>query len=198
MEAREEKTPETAAPETETPTAASERDTDLDRAAAEMGLRDPVTGEPVRNQAELDRWLEQQEHRSDQRERSRRARAEERRAMVDRQLAEIARLDPTVRGLGDLTRSEQYETIYALVKRGNSLVDAYKLANFDRLTRRAAESARQRVLNELEGKRHLAATQQRGEGASPVPPEVAEQYRLINPGITEAEMRRHYNRGRRK
>lgn len=128
----------------------------------------------------------------------REALARERQALVDEQLRRIRALDPEIRSLEDLTRADNFETLYALVRRGNSLVDAFKLANFERLTQRAEASAMQRYRNGLESARHLSATQTRGMGGVPVPADVAAQYRAINPGISDGEIATHWNRQRRE
>ena len=119
--------------------------------------------------------------------------ARQRQALIQSQLRQIAELDPEVKSLEDLTRTEQYGQLYALVRRGYTLVDAYKLANFDRLTRRAELAAAQRYRNALDGVRHLTATRSHGAG-SPVPADVAAQYRALNPGVSDGEIARHYNR----
>lgn len=120
--------------------------------------------------------------------------ARQRQALIDGQLREIAALDPEVRTLSDLTRSESYDALYALVKRGATLSEAYRLANFERLMRRAEQAAVQRYRNGLAGTRHLAATVNRASGGVPVPADVAAQYRALNPGISDGEIARHYNR----
>ena len=120
--------------------------------------------------------------------------ARQRQALIDGQLREIAALDPEVRSLSDLTRSESYDALYALVKRGATLSEAYRLANFERLMRRAEQAAVQRYRNGLAGTRHLAATVNRASGGVPVPADVAAQYRALNPGISDGEIARHYNR----
>lgn len=121
------------------------------------------------------------------------ARARQREALIQSQLRQISELDPEVKSLEDLTHTEQYGQLYALVRRGYTLLDAYKLANFDRLTRRAELAAAQRYRNALDGVRHLTATQTRGAGR-PVPADVAAQYRALNPGVSDGEIARHYQR----
>lgn len=97
-----------------------------------------------------------------------------------------------MRSVADVLGQENYPELLRLVRRGLTLTEAYKLANHERLTRQAAEAARRQTLTRYAGKAHLTATAVRGSGQSEVPPEVAEQYRLLNPGITDAEMQAHY------
>ncbi len=126
---------------------------------------------------------------------------------LDRQMAEIAAIDPTVRTLDDLRRMENYPRFRELVRRGNTLADAFRLASLDRRDRAAgsafsprinasgaamAAQAKQAALNQINSKAHLDRTTTRGAGAAVVPADVAAQYRAINPEATEAEIRAHW------
>lgn len=120
------------------------------------------------------------------------------RVKVDEQLKEISKLNPNIRELKDLAAMETYPKFYELVKKGNTLVDAYRLANFEALTSSAAAATRQAALNNLQGKQHMGQTKERGAGAVSVPAEVKEMYRALNPGATDAEIQAHYNRSHKK
>lgn len=120
------------------------------------------------------------------------------RVKVDEQMKEISSLDPTIRSMEDLAKMPTYPKFYELVKKGNTLTDAFKLANYDALTKGAAAGARQAALNAAQGKQHMGQTQTRGAGAVSVPAEVMEQYRAFNPDATEAEIRAHYAKNHRK
>ena len=73
---------------------------------------------------------------------ARQAREQEAKARVDEQLRQIQAIDPTVKELGDLAKLDTYPKLYDMVKRGYSILDAYRLANYDTLTQRAAEASR--------------------------------------------------------
>ena len=113
---------------------------------------------------------------------------------VDEQLKKISELDPNIRELQDLAKMPNYPQFYELVKKGNSLLDAFKLANFETLSQGTAARARQAAINAAQSKQHLAQTQTRGKGAVPVPSDVKELYRTMNPGVTDAEIQAHYSR----
>ena len=119
---------------------------------------------------------------------------QEQRAVLESQLGQIARLDPSVKCVEDLMRRPEYPKIYGYVRKGLSIPDAFRLANYDALTRTAAAGAKQAAINAANSKEHLAPTGQRGAGAVPVPADVKAQYRLLNPDATESEIREHYNR----
>ena len=119
-------------------------------------------------------------------------------AQVKSQLEQISKLDPSIRTVEDLLKAPNAKEFYALVKRGNSFLDAFRLANYDRLTNAAVEAARQQAVTNTRGKDHLQATgNSRGSGAAPVPAGELAMYRLLNPGATEAQIQAHYNKNKK-
>ena len=119
-------------------------------------------------------------------------------ARVEAEIAEIHKMDPTISEVKDLLKMPKAKEFYALVKKGNSFLDAYRLANYDRLTEAAAEAARQQAMNNARSKEHLVGVApQRGQGASPVPPDEMAMFRLINPGASDAEIQAYYNKQKR-
>lgn len=122
------------------------------------------------------------------------ARAQQAKAVLDEQIAKISEMDPAIKTVEDLMGSDHYDQVYGLVKDGYRLADAYKLANFDRLTRRTAAASRQQAHNQAMGKRHLQQTQARGNGAVEVPGNIRQAYRELMPNATDAEIRENYAR----
>lgn len=119
-------------------------------------------------------------------------------ARVDAELREIHKLDPSITDVRDLLKMPNAKEFYALVKRGNSFLDAFRLANYERLTAAAAEAARQQAMNNARSKDHLTGSgPQRGQGAAPVPADEMAMFRAINPGATDAEIQAYYNRQKR-
>ena len=94
-------------------------------------------------------------------------------------------IDPTVKGLGNLAKLDTYPKLTTWS--GISILDAYRLANYDTLTQRAAEASRKAAINSVQSKEHLKATESSGGGAIPVPDSVLEEYRVLNPGATKEE-----------
>lgn len=127
-------------------------------------------------------------------EAAKQAREQQARLKVDEQLREISALDPSIKELKDIAKMETYPKFYELVKKGNSLTDAFKLANFETLNRSTAAASRQAAINAAQGKSHLAQTASRGTGAASVPADVKEAYRAFNPNATDAEIQQHYNK----
>ena len=124
----------------------------------------------------------------------REVRAEQAKLKVAEQLKEIQAIDPNIKELKDLAKLETYPQLYDMVKRGYSIADAYRLSNFDALTQKAAEASRQAAMNAAKSKEHLNPTVQRGVGAVTVPEDVKAEYLAFNPGATEAEIQKHYQK----
>ena len=110
---------------------------------------------------------------------------------VKDEIDEIKRLDPEagIESLRDILAGEKGSEFYNLVKRGNSYVDAYRLANFERLTARAAERSREQAMSASRSKEHLRPTVQRGAGGpAAVTGEDLRMFRAFNPGASDAEI----------
>ncbi len=124
--------------------------------------------------------------------------AERAKQEIDRQLAEIREMDPAIASLEDLQKMPNYQQFYDLVKRGNTLTDAYRLANFEKLTAQQSQQAKQAALNQVNSKSHLDRTVTRGAGAVQVPADVVAEYRAFNPDATMDEIRAHWAKYQKK
>ena len=186
----------------------------IDEAFRNSGLVNPYTKKPITSKAEYDEYRQRFDAERKARVLKKSGMSDEEfdafvndlqeaneaqaKVKVDEQLKEIGKLNPNIRELKDLAAMETYPKFYELVKKGNTLVDAYRLANFEALTSSAAAATRQAALNNLQGKQHMGQTKERGAGAMSVPAEVKEMYRALNPGATDAEIQAHYNRSHKK
>lgn len=120
------------------------------------------------------------------------ARAERIKQELREEVAEISKLDPAVKSIEDLRKSESWPKVEEKVRRGYSLLDAYRLANMDAIGERRAAAARQQALNSAAQKQHMQKVEQQGTGSVSVPSSVKEMYRQLNPKATDAEIERHY------
>lgn len=161
------------------------------RLLKKSGMSDDEFQEFVQGLPEVKRAKEAQEAAETA---ARQAREQQAKLKVEEQLKEISALDPSIQELKDLAKMETYPKFYELVKRGNTLTDAFKLANYEALTGRAAAASRQAAINSAQGKQHLSPTAQRGAGAVSVPEDVKAEYLAFNPDATDAEIQQHYNR----
>lgn len=193
----------------------------LDESIAALNLTNPYTKEPIRNKADYDAYRAKVEEdrrakflkkagvseeefaklaaeqpeikaRLDEAQEAKRQAAA---AAMSEQLRQIHELDPEINTIEDLAKMPNYAQFYRFVKQNRlSLVEAYRLANMERLSERAAAATKQAAINAAQSKAHLEATKSRGKGGDmPVmPAEVREYYRAINPNATEAEIRADY------
>lgn len=120
---------------------------------------------------------------------------------VAAELAEIHRLDPAVNSLEDILKGPERNAFVSAVRRGNSFLDAFRLASFDRLQQRrqaeAAQRAAQAERNRSRGKEHMVPAESRGQGAAEVPADILELYREIMPNASAEEIQKHYNKFKR-
>ena len=72
-----------------------------------------------------------------------------------RDFAEITKYDSNIKSINDLAALPNFPEILARVERGATLVDAYKMVNFDNFMQHTNEAARQQAINQMRGKSHL-------------------------------------------
>ena len=197
----------------------------MDEAFAALNMTDPYTGKAIKSKADFDAYtrasqkekkdslLEQTGMTEEQlqafvdelpdvkaaKEAKQSYERREQQRELETQLAEVAKLNPSIKTLDDLQKQDNYADIYNLVvRKGLSISEAYKLANFDTLSSQRATSAAKQAERNARSKEHLQPTSQRGEGAMSVPADVVEMYRMFNPSATNAEIQAHYNKYHRK
>ena len=117
-------------------------------------------------------------------------------AKIDAEIGQIHQMDPSINSVEDLLAMPNADHFRQLVKRGNSFLDAYKLANYDQLTQRAAAAARQQAQNLARSKSHLTAGSQQGAGAATVPTGEMELFRMFNPQASDSAIQEYYNKYR--
>ena len=147
------------------------------------------------NEQQYQEWLNQQPEVREAREAAQAAKKREAEAQVSAWMREIHELDPSINEVADLGKMPNYPRFYELVRRnGLSFVDAYKLVNMDKLTQRNAEAARQAAINAAASKEHLKPANVRAGAANDVsvPKAIADNYRALDPAITDAEIKRDY------
>ena len=102
---------------------------------------------------------------------------------MELELAEIRKLDPTVESLTDILRQDTGKEFARLVQKGGlSYLEAFKLANHDKLLQQERQVAAAGARVASGGKDHLRKTQSRGQGAMEVPADVKANYRALMPG----------------
>lgn len=108
-------------------------------------------------------------------------------------LKQISELNSDIKSFEDLAKLPNRSEIDDLViNKGYTLVDAYKLVNFDELLGKKTAVAKQQAINAVKGKAHLVSTDGTGSDDVVVPSDVMEQYKLFLPNATLSEIKKHY------
>ena len=69
---------------------------------------------------------------------------------------EILALDPSLNGIDDILNDPSMPLMAEKVAQGMSLVDAYKIVNFDRVSNSKEAAVKQQTINQVKGKNHLS------------------------------------------
>ena len=152
----------------------------------------PITGLPIRTFAEYEDAIAAQERLQTQRElesngldidildnyvnaspvlrearqiveQNKQAQAE---AQLKNDFEELQRLNPDLKTFDDLGSDPNFQEILMRVQSGASLVDAYKIVNFDTLMTKGTKGAKQAAINQARGKSHLEPTDELADGES--------------------------------
>lgn len=116
--------------------------------------------------------------------------------LFNEQMQKIHALDPGIKSIGDLQAMEEFGAFDAYVRSGMDMDAAFKLACFDRLTKRQAAAAKQEAINTAKSKAHLTATQGavgQTQGVD-IPADQLDRWKAFFPDATPAELREKYNR----
>lgn len=123
----------------------------------------------------------------------RQAQMQKAQAVVEEQIREIQKFDPSIKDLGDLLKQPDSADFQGLIRRGYSFLDAYRVLHFDQIIQRQGQAAKQAAYTAAQGKNHLSRTEQRGAGSVPVPADVLEEYRVFFPDMPETDIQKSYN-----
>lgn len=114
---------------------------------------------------------------------------------VETELAEIRKLNPKVQSLQDILAMDTGKQWASYIQNnGMSYLDAYKLANYDKLVQAAQQTAQAGAQMREQGKRHLKPDTPRGQGAIEVPKKIKDNYRIFQPDLTDAEIEADYRK----
>lgn len=148
---------------------------------------------------ELDRIIEASPQMKKAKEREEQYAKAETERRLSEELSEIAGIDPTVKSFDDLAGQENFGEVLAKVQRGYSLVDAYKLANMDKLASSKAAAAKQKAMNSAASKAHMQPLgNNAGKAPIPVPKETLEYYHRFCPNMSDEDITKHYNKSKGK
>lgn len=124
------------------------------------------------------------------------AKAEQTARQVEQEMAVIRTLDPTIKTADDLHEKypDSWDRTLELCRKGVSLSEAFKIANFDALLKSKGAAIRQGEKNLRDSKAHLKNTKNSNQSTVTMPRAVLEEFRRINPGKSDAEYAAFYLR----
>jgi len=114
---------------------------------------------------------------------------------VDRDIIEVLKLDPSLNTKDDIMKDPSFPQVIDKVRAGMSLVDAYKIVNFDRLSSSKTAAARQAVVNQVKGQAHLsnAPGLNAGDSMEDIPASMLETFQERFPEKSAKELKALYN-----
>ena len=116
----------------------------------------------------------------------------ERDIFIKEQVTSISKIDSSIKSLDDLVKLDKYDEFADKIDKGYSLVDAYKIVYFDKIKLNEIEKAKQNVLNNIDSKSHMKnATGASGKEVH-IPEDIMAMYKKNIPGMSEADIRKHY------
>ena len=117
---------------------------------------------------------------------------------LDSQIREISEFFPEVQSLADVAKMDTFPVFDAYVRNGLSLVDAFKLANFDAMSQRNAAATKQAAINAAKGKSHLSPVGVGADGQTTqlvdIPQEARSVWEEAYPELSYKELKEKYNR----
>lgn len=115
---------------------------------------------------------------------------------LERDYQEIMKFDPTVGSAEDILNAPNMQQVYDKVATGMSLVDAYKIVNFERLASSYGAAAKQAAINSVKAKNHLAtgAALNVDDTSVDIPASQLEMYKEAFPDKSIKEIKALYNR----
>jgi len=111
---------------------------------------------------------------------------------ITNDIAELNKMDPSITSLETIPA----DVLELATKSNVSLVNAYKIANFGRMSTQQASAIQQRTINQIAGKSHLAPVNgvTQNDGLASIPADELGFWRDAYPGLSETELRKKYTR----
>lgn len=115
---------------------------------------------------------------------------------LENDLKAISEFAPEIRTIDDLEKHESCAGVLAYVKNGLNLLDAFKLANFEKLSTRNTEAAKQAAINQARSKNHMETTSAISVGVdtlTQIPDSALPRWKAAYPDLTMEQLTKKYN-----
>lgn len=120
--------------------------------------------------------------------------------LIEEDMKIISTINPALKTVEDLVNHESYDAVVSYVQKGNTLADAYKLANYDAITKTKTEAAKQAAINSAKSQSHLTATNSLsvgGDGEEEIPASELSRWKDMFPDASPKDLRAKYNRAKK-
>lgn len=112
---------------------------------------------------------------------------------LEDEVRRIAQTGEAVESLADIAKLEKYPEMREKIRRGYTLEDAYLTVYRDEIEARKQEKRNERAALSAASKSHMTRTKSKGNAMASVPSDVIAEYRTLMPGMSEADIAKHYN-----
>ena len=111
---------------------------------------------------------------------------------ISNDLAELNKMDPSITSLETVPA----DVIELATKNGFSLVNAYKIANFGKVSAQQTSAIQQRTINQIAGKQHLAPVSGvvTNDGLVDIPDDQLSMWKAAYPNLSATELKKKFNR----
>ena len=111
-------------------------------------------------------------------------------------MKEINAIDSSINTIDDLLKTPNAEIVLDKIRQGYSLPDAYKIVNFDRLSSQSAQASKQAAINALKSKSHMTQTGGVSDTSTEndIPQNELARWKEMFPEASEKELKAKYNR----
>lgn len=117
--------------------------------------------------------------------------------VLQSEFEEIKKLDPTIKTFADIPNMD---SIQGMVNSGLSLLNAFKVANFDTLVAQRAAGAKQSAINQIKGKSHMSGVESLASDSdeAEIPEAEYKSLKEVFPNKSAAELKKLYNKTMKK
>lgn len=114
------------------------------------------------------------------------------------QMANIRRMNPDVGSVDDIIQLPCGPKFAEYVRKGLTFEEAYRLADAEGISQRARRAGIQQARNDAAGKSHMVSMTRAGTPAGIVPADVRDNYRMLNPTMSDADIRKAWEASRKE
>lgn len=115
--------------------------------------------------------------------------------ILNSEIEEISKLDPTIKSLDDLAKIPEYEDLMdKAVNRGYSLSDAFRVVAFNRITSKVVADSKEAAISNINSKSHMKTSSGSGSDEVYVPADIMATYKKNCPEMSEEAIAKDYNK----